>query len=39
MNFDAWLGSVWFAVMLALAGYVAGNLFPLKWIASLIRKG
>jgi len=30
---------VWFAVMLAFAGYVAGNLFPLKWIASLIRKG
>jgi len=39
MSFESFLGSVWFAVMLAFAGYVAGNLFPLKWIASLIRKG
>ena len=38
MGFDAWLGSVWFAVMLAFAGYLAGNLFPVKWLAGLVRR-
>jgi hypothetical protein len=32
------LGSVWFGVMLALAGYLAGNLFPVGKLMDMIKK-
>lgn len=32
------IGSVWFGVMLALAGYLAGNLFPVGKIADMFKK-
>ena len=31
------LGSVWFGVMLALAGYIAGNLFPIGKIMDMFK--
>jgi len=27
---ESFLGSIWFALMLGLAGYIAGMFFPLK---------
>ena len=35
MNFDAFLGSVWFALLLGVIGYIAGNVMP---IGSLFKK-
>jgi TM2 domain-containing membrane protein YozV len=29
MEFGDWLGSVWFALLLGVVGYVLGNLFPI----------
>ena len=34
-DLDSFLGSVWFAGMLALVGYIAGNVLP---IGKLFRK-
>jgi len=39
MNFDAWHGSVWFALVLAAAGYIAGHLFPISKLKGLIKRG
>lgn len=39
MNFDAFVGSVWFGVMMALSGYVVGNLFPIAKLKNLIKRG
>lgn len=30
MDFGDWLGSIWFALLLGVCGYVLGNLFPLN---------
>ncbi len=32
------LGSVWFGIMLALAGYLAGNLFPVSKLMDMFKK-
>jgi hypothetical protein len=32
------LGSVWFGIMLALAGYLAGNLFPVGKLMDMFKK-
>ena len=32
------LGSVWFGIMLALAGYLVGNLFPVGKLMDMIKK-
>ncbi len=32
------LGSVWFGVMLALAGYIAGHIIPLHRVAGWFSK-
>lgn len=37
-DLSSFLGSLWFAAMLGVAGYVAGNLFPLSKLASLLGK-
>jgi len=29
-SFESFLGSVWFAALVGLAGYIAGNLIPLS---------
>lgn len=29
MDFGDWLGSIWFALLLGVCGYVLGNLFPI----------
>ena len=28
-SFSSFLGSIWFAVMLGLVGYIAGNVLPI----------
>lgn len=28
-DFSSFLGSIWFAVMLGLVGYIAGNVLPI----------
>lgn len=32
------LGSVWFGIMLALAGYLVGNLFPVGKLVDMFKK-
>jgi hypothetical protein len=34
---EAFLGSLWFAGLMCLAGYIAGCVFPISKIRSLIR--
>jgi hypothetical protein len=36
---DSLLGSLWFAGLCLLAGYLCGHLFPLNKLAGLFRKG
>lgn len=38
MTFDSFLGSVWFGIMLALAGYIVGNLFPIGTVLGYFKK-
>lgn len=35
---ESFIGSVWFAVMLGLVGYLAGHIFPIGFIANLFKK-
>lgn len=31
-NFDSFLGSLWFAALLGVVGYIAGHIFPINKI-------
>jgi len=37
-SLESFLGSLWFAGMTALIGYVAGHIFPISKITSLFNK-
>lgn len=37
-DLSSFLGSLWFAAMLGIAGYVAGNVLPLAKLAELVRR-
>jgi len=37
-SFSSLLGSIWFAAVCALGGYIAGQLFPVSWILTKIGK-
>ena len=37
-SFADFLGNIWFALVALAGGYIAGNLFPLSWIASKVKK-
>jgi|1048.fasta_scaffold167058_2 hypothetical protein len=37
-SFESFLGSVWFAGMLAVVGYIVGHIFPISKIAELFGK-
>ena len=37
-DLSSFLGSLWFAALLGVAGYVAGNVLPLSRLASLFSK-
>ncbi len=37
-SFESFLGSVWFAGLLGLAGYIVGNVLPLAKLAKLFGK-
>lgn len=37
-DLSSFLGSLWFALMLGVAGYVLGNVLPLSKLAALIAK-
>jgi hypothetical protein len=39
-SLESFLGSLWFAGLACLAGYIAGQVFPISKLASLLsRKG
>ena len=39
-SLESLIGSIWFAGMLGLAGYIAGNLFPIcKFMGKCKREG
>lgn len=37
-SLESFLGSIWFAGLACLAGYIAGQVFPIGKIANLISK-
>jgi len=37
-SFESLLGSIWFAGLTALVGYIAGHLFPISSLVALIKK-
>jgi hypothetical protein len=37
-SFESFLGSVWFGVMLGVAGYVVGHVFPISSLKKLFGK-
>lgn len=39
MTIESFLGSLWFAGMAALVGYVVGHVFPISKIANIFKKG
>jgi len=38
MNFSAWLGSVWFAGLCGLAGYIGAHIFPIGKVAGWLSR-
>lgn len=36
---ESFIGSLWFAGMTALVGYIAGHIFPIGKLANLFKKG
>lgn len=37
-SIESFVGSLWFAGMLGLVGYIAGHVFPITSIAKLFKK-
>jgi hypothetical protein len=38
-SIESFLGSLWFAGMTALVGYVVGHVYPISKISNLFKKG
>jgi hypothetical protein len=38
-NIESFIGSLWFAGMLGLFGYIVGHIFPISKIVKLFGKG
>jgi hypothetical protein len=38
-SFESLLGSIWFAGLAAVVGYIAGHIFPITSLADLFKKG
>ena len=38
-SMESFIGSVWFAGLLGLVGYIAGHIFPIGFVADMFKKG
>ena len=37
-DFSSFLGSIWFSIIVGVAGYIAGQIFPISRLMSLINR-
>jgi hypothetical protein len=38
MNFESFIGAIWFSGLTAVLGYLAGHIFPISYLTGLFKK-